>query len=127
MSLALQQLIASPLPTELTALLEAIEWAEERGAFAPTDVERVEAFWELLEDDADAHGFILVLRDGRRVYLDFFMMHHATVTQGDAEGGDEDSDDRLNIIWLDGDERPQLCGGRWIDDVTALNTFLRQH
>lgn len=36
-----------------------------------SDIGRVETLWELIDDEATAHGFVVMLHDGRRVYLEY--------------------------------------------------------
>lgn len=43
--------------------------------FAPADLQRIEAFWTFSEMDSSSAGFVAVLRDGRRAYVDFLHWH----------------------------------------------------
>ena len=50
----------SVIPTELAALMDAVESAAEEGSgFDLLDIERVESFWQMLEAFSTAHGFVL--------------------------------------------------------------------
>ena len=107
----------SVVPTELAALMDAVESAGEEGSgFDLLDIERVEAFWQMLESCATAHGFVLALRGGSRVYLQL-------VTATD----DDKPIEEIEVLPM-GDERyPDLRGGdfAWIDEVGELNRFLK--
>jgi hypothetical protein len=39
--------------------------------FHLSDISRVEALWRLLDGDATSYGFVVELRDSRRVYFDY--------------------------------------------------------
>jgi hypothetical protein len=50
----------------------ALEVGADKGwDFQLADIRRVEAMWRLLDGDATSYGFIVELRDGRRVYFDY--------------------------------------------------------
>lgn len=58
---------------EVTFFLRALQVAEELGlGVARANVQRVERFWSMESGDWNALGFVLELRDGRRVSLDYF-------------------------------------------------------
>jgi hypothetical protein len=64
--------LAHPELQEITYLRRALEIADEDGlGVARADVERVEAMWTIDDGDWNALGFVLLLQDGRRVYLDY--------------------------------------------------------
>jgi hypothetical protein len=104
------------VPPALTSLLSAVEWASETGSeFVLLDIECVEAYWEMLEAFSTDHGFVLRLRDGRRVYLGLSAVHD--------DEADEPTDD-LEVCWLDNGHRPKISGHAWIEDTGELNRFL---
>jgi hypothetical protein len=108
----------STVPTEIAALIDAIESASEEGScFDLLDVERVELFWQQIESHSTAHGFVLLLRDDSRVYLQY-------ITATDDERPVED----VVVLPMGRERRPELGGGSgitWIDDVEEINRFLR--
>lgn len=58
---------------EVTYFLRALQVADELGfGVARTNVQRVERFWSMESGDWNALSFVLELRDGRRVSLDYF-------------------------------------------------------
>lgn len=111
------RLVFSPLSPALRALLSATELTPdmERG-FALMDVGGVESFWEIIDTDSTAHGFVLRLRTGRRVYLQYIL------DQSRPEPADE-----VQILPMRRERYPHLRGGSidWNDDADALNGFLR--
>jgi hypothetical protein len=107
----------SAVPTELLALMDAVESAaEEKSGFDLLDIERVEAFWEMIEDCSTAHGFVLSLRDGSRVYLQY-------ITAID----DERPTEEIEVLPMADERYPDLKGGGivWQDEVDELNRFLK--
>lgn len=109
----------SVVPPELMALMDAVESAEEeKSGFDLLDIERVESFWQRLDGPASSHGFVLSLRGGSRVYLQYI-----TATDDDERPVEE-----IEVLPL-GDERyPDLRGGHgvvWMDAVDELNRFLK--
>jgi hypothetical protein len=107
----------SVVPTELAALMDAVESAAEEGSgFDLLDIEHVEAFWQMIETFSTAHGFVLTLRGGSRVYLQYL-----TATD------DEKPIEEIQVLPMAGERRPDLKGGGivWIDAVDELNRFLR--
>jgi hypothetical protein len=108
--------IWSVVPTELNALMDAVESAGEEGSgFDLLDIERVEAFWQQIELHSTAHGFVLTLRDGTRVYVQY-------ITATDDEKPVED----IVVLLLGGERYPDLRGTDlvWDDDTGELNRFL---
>jgi len=106
----------SPVPPAMYALLDAVTFASKEGyGFDLVDVARVEAFWEMLDDVADAHGFVLSLRDGRRLYLQL-------VSARD----DDEPIDELEMLPMDDERYPQIEGGGigWCDEVGEINRLL---
>jgi hypothetical protein len=63
-----------------------------------------------------AHGFVVALRDGRRVYLQLVVDEH-----GEDEAGVE-----LQILPMTGERYPELKGGGfvWSDETRQLNELL---
>jgi hypothetical protein len=109
--------IWSVVPTELLALMDAVESAaEEKSGFDLLDIERVEAFWEMIEKCSTAHGFVLLLRDGSRVYLQY-------ITAID----DERPIEEIEVLPMADERYPDLKGGSivWQDEVSELNRFLK--
>jgi hypothetical protein len=107
----------SVIPTELAALMDAVESAGEEGSgFDLLDIERVEAFWQMLDAFATAHGFVLSLRGGSRVYLQY-------ITASD----DDKPVEEIEVLPMSGERYPDLRGGGivWIDEVEELNRFLK--
>ncbi len=84
--------------------------------FARSDIARVESTWEWLDADVTAHGFVFVLRDGRRVYV----QRVASFPEG---GGDDD----FCVLPMADERYPILKGGdiEWTDDDADLNCFLK--
>ena len=92
-------------------LSQECEWG-----FKRSDIARIESTWEWLDADVTAHGFVLALRDGRRVYI-----HR--VTSFPEDGGDGD----FCVLPMADERYPVLKGGgiEWTDDVGDLNCFLK--
>ena len=114
--LATLHLLSRPLSPSLQSLLRALELAPMYGlGFDRIDVARVEAQWEMLEDDSTAHGFVLALRDGRRCYLQYI----AAYDQGDVI---ED----IETLPMCDERYPSLSGGGIVcdDRVGDLNRVL---
>ena len=105
----------SVLAPEVAALVDAVESAGEEGSgFDLLDIGRVEAFWQMIGIHSVAHGFVLALRNGSRVYLQLV----STAAEKPVE--------EIEVLPM-GDERyPDLKGSdiAWIDEVDALNRFL---
>jgi hypothetical protein len=109
--------IWSVIPTELAALLDAVESAAEEGSgFDLFDIEQVEAFWQILEPCSAAHGYVLTLRGGSRVYLQLL-----TATD------DDRPIEEVEVLPMRHERYPDLKGAHiaWIDDVDELNRFLK--
>jgi len=109
--------IWSVVPTELAALMDAVESAGEEGSgFDLLDIERVEAFWQMMETCSTAHGFVLTLRGGSRVYLQY-------LTASD----DDKPIEEIQVLPLGDERHPDLQGGGivWSDTVDELNRFLK--
>jgi hypothetical protein len=107
----------SVIPTELAALMDAVESAGEEGSgFDLLDIERVEAFWQMLDAFSTAHGFVLTLRGGSRIYLQL-------VTATD----DEKPIEEIEVLPMTDERYPDLRGGGivWNDEVEELNRFLK--
>jgi hypothetical protein len=99
---------------EVTYLRRALEIAEEDGlGIARSDVQRVEAMWAIDDGDWNALGFVLLLQDGRRVYLDYFFDF-----ANDAE--------EVELQPMGQERYPTIEGGgiEWSDDVGELNRLL---
>ena len=80
-SWAVVRLTCNVLPPRLRSLLRALELAEAEGwGFGPVDVAQVEAYWEMLEDDSTAHGFVLTLHKGRRLYLQYIAAYKSKLS-----------------------------------------------
>lgn len=110
-------LLANPLPPSFRSLLRALHLAPVHGlGLDRLDVERVEALWEMLEDDSTAHGFVLARRDGRRCYLQYIAAY------------DEDDVTEDVLALPMGDELyPRFNsndGIVWDDEVEDLNRLL---
>jgi hypothetical protein len=109
-------LTTNALPARLRSLLRALKLAVIEGwGFGPLDVARVEAYWEMLEDDSIAHGFVLTLREGRRLYLQYIAAY---------EGDDVDED--VQTLQMDKERYPPIEGGGivWEDDAEDLTRLL---
>jgi hypothetical protein len=118
MSGAVWRLTRKVLPQRLGSLLRALELAPIEGwGFGAPDVARVEAYWELLEDDSTAHGFVLALRDGRRLYLQYIVAY---------EGDNVDED--VQTLPMHDERYPAIEGGGivWDDDVEDLTKLLAE-
>jgi hypothetical protein len=104
---------------ELGHVLYALD-ADTNG-FARSDVERVERFWHSGDMHSSTAGFVLQLRDGRRVYVDFLHWH----------GFEQDEDFRVEVEFLEpGQTLPSPRGpaqGRtvaWSTDAAHLDKML---
>lgn len=110
-------LLANPLPPSFRSLLRALDLAPIYGlGLDRLDVERVEALWEMLEDDSTAHGFVLARRDGQRCYLQYIAAHD----------GDEVTEDVLTLP-MNEERYPRFNnngGIVWDDEVNDLNRLL---
>jgi len=107
----------SVVPTELAALMDAVESAAEEGSgFDLLDIDRVEAFWQMVEMFSTAHGFVLSLRGGSRVYLQY-------ITATD----DEKPIEEVQVLPMADERYPDLKGGGigWVENVGELNRFLK--
>ena len=86
--------------------------------FARGQIERVECFWSFSDMHSSAAGFVLLLRDGRRAYVDFLHWH----------GFEQEEDFRIEVELLaDGQARPALASppsGHWSSDTAHLNRML---
>jgi len=76
--------VSEPAPNVLAGLVRAVEdmdrryfvlalelVAEEGWDFQLGDIKRVEAMWGMIDGDATSYGFVVELRDSRRVYFDY--------------------------------------------------------
>ena len=106
--------LAHPELQEVTYLRRALEIAEEDGlGVARPEVQRVKAMWTIDDGDWNALGFVLLLHDGRRVYLNYLYAF-------------AENDEEVEVQPM-GDERyPAIKGGgiEWTDDVGELNRLL---
>ncbi|MCX7365593.1 MAG: hypothetical protein NTV97_27735 [Alphaproteobacteria bacterium] len=88
--------------------------------FSRSDIERVECFWDFGDMHHSEAGFVLGLRDGRRVYVDFRHWH----------GFEQDEDFRIEIEFLsDGQAYPGFSSphepvGGWSFDTAHLGKVL---
>ena len=109
---------ACPVPLAMSSLMRACGIAgAERGGPAMIDIARVESVWELIDDESTAHGFVLALRDDRRVYLQYVM------TFDEEDGLTED----VQTLPMGAERYPDLEGGgvAWDDDsASELNGLL---
>ena len=84
--------------------------------FSRGDIERVECFWDFGDMHHSEAGFVLGLRDGRRVYVDFRHWH----------GFEQDEDFRIEVEFLnDGEAHPAFSlphepVGGWSFDTAHL-------
>src|SRR5258708_22576299 len=64
----------APLSADLAWFLHAAELAPTIDAgFALEDVQHVEAAWQILDGDLGSFGWVVAMRDGRRLYLEYTM------------------------------------------------------
>ena len=103
---------------ELGHVLYALD-AEAHG-FVRADIERVECFWTFGDMHASSAGFVMTLRDGRRVYVDFQHWH--------AFEQNEDFSIEAELL-ADGQTRRDLEASRqppggWSSEVAHLNRML---
>jgi hypothetical protein len=89
---------SSSEPLDLQQFLEAAEAAvDDENGFDLDDVLAIEEAWELEDDESVAHGYIVALRSGDRLYVEY-----RTVP-------DDDDEAELTIVPLDAEmERPDL-------------------
>ena len=104
---------------ELGHVLDVVD-ADTHG-FARGDMEHVERFWSFSEMDSSAAGFVMALRDGRRVYIDFLHWH----------GFEQDEDFRITVEFLaNGQDLPSSRGpvpwppAAWSEDASHLDKVL---
>ncbi len=119
--------VSEATPNALPGLVRAVEdmdrrylvlalelGAEEGWDFELADIKRVEAMWGMLDGDATSFGFVVELRDGRRVYFDY----------------DNYSEDgfveRVTMQPMGAERYPRLDGTipDWDDDLGELNRRL---
>ena len=79
-----------------------------------SEIKRVEAYWELIDGNATAHGFVLELQDGRRAYLDYSIIFDPTITE------------HAEMVPMEQERYPQLSGSvpYWSTNVDDLNRRL---
>jgi hypothetical protein len=88
--------------------------------FVRGDIERVESFWTFGDLHESAAGFVLVLRDGRRAYVDFLHWH----------AFEQNEDFRIETEFLPGDQphpavsSPLLPPPEWSSDTGHLGKLL---
>jgi hypothetical protein len=93
---------------------------DDRHGFGSGDIDRVEAYWRLLERDARRLGFVARLLDGRRAYL---MWVYNRLSEDGPLG--------IEVEMLDGGDAlpdgPDLMNptAGWSSEVELLNDFLR--
>ena len=103
---------------ELGHVLYALD-ADAHG-FVRDDIERIECFWTFSDMHASSAGFVMTLRNGRRVYVDLQHWH----------AFEQNEDFRIEAEFLaNGQVRPDLeasCRppGGWSSDVAHLNRML---
>ena len=96
--------------------LRAIELAPaELNGFHYSDIERVEACWEIVDVELDVFGFVIVLTYGRRTYLQYICDRLESETK-----------EELQILPMGDELYPQLKGGGvvWSREVKYLNNLL---
>jgi len=110
-------MLLDPVGPRLRSLLRGLDLASIMGlGFGSLDLARVEASWEMLDDESTAHGFVLLLRDGRRRYLQYIAAYQ----------GDDTEEDVLTLPMAD-ERYPRFNSGggiAWEDDVDELNRLL---
>lgn len=103
------------IETRFQSLMNACDLGVEEGWGCPlSGIKRVEAFWELIDGDATAHGFVVELQDGRRAYLDYAMsFEHTVIEHGE-------------MVPMGRERYPELRGSvpGWSNDVDDLNKRL---
>ena len=86
--------------------------------FARADLERVERYWSFGDMHSSSAGFVLVLRDGRRAYVDFLHWH----------GFEQEEDFRIEVALMpEGETRPALASpppAEWSSETSHLNRML---
>jgi hypothetical protein len=108
---------------ELNEALHALYCAD-LGA-KPIDIAHIEAFWHCADWDFSSAGFVLLLHNGRRAYLDIWV---------EQVGDDGKTPPKVDIEFAHlpaGQKYPNFPSpsdpiGGWIDDVQTLNIFLRR-
>ncbi|WP_428673825.1 hypothetical protein [Reyranella sp.] len=99
---------------EVTYLRRALEIAERDGlGVSRAEVQRIESTWSIAHGDWSALGFVLLLHDGSRVYLDY-----------DFDFADDQEEVELQVMT---DERYPVikaAGIEWTDNVAELNRLL---
>jgi len=106
--------LVHPELLEVTYLRRALEIAENDGlGVERADVQRVEAMWSIGDGDWTALGFVLLLHDGRHVYLDYDFDF-----AGDSEA--------VNMHRMNSASYPAIENGgvEWSNDVGELNRLL---
>ncbi len=103
---------------ELGHVLHVLD-AELHG-FSRSDIERVECFWTFGDLHQSTAGFVLVLRDGRRAYVDFRHWH----------AFEQEEDFRIGVEFLRSDQpypalsSPQEPLGGWLLNTRHLGKLL---
>jgi hypothetical protein len=81
-------------------------------------IARVESYWTFSDMHSSAAGFVVLLHDGRRTYVDFLHWH----------GFEQEEDFRIEVELLsDGRALPALSSsppGDWSSDTAHLNRML---
>ena len=103
------------IETRFGSLTRACELGTKEGWGCPlSGIKRVEAYWELIDGDATAHGFVIELQDGRRAYLDYSISFDGPVIE------------HAEIVPMERERYPELRGSvpGWSTDVDDLNRRL---
>lgn len=110
---------ACPVPLAMSSLMRACGIAEtERDGPAMIDIARIESVWELIDDESTAHGYVIALRGGRRLYLQYVMTF-------DEDGIVEE----VETLPMTDERYPDLEGGgiAWDDDSASELSGLLMH
>lgn len=103
------------IETRFGSLKRACDLGVKEGWGCPlSEIKRIEAYWELIDGDATAHGFVMELQDGRRAYLDYSMVFDPTITE------------HAEMVPMERERYPQLSGfvPGWSTNVDDLNRRL---
>lgn len=117
------------IDVEADLILCAMELAAEQShGFTVDDLERVEAYWSQIEPHVSAIGCVVSLTDGRRFHLLYVAGEEPEDKREDGlpgGGGPEWILESVEVTQMTTTEAlPQPQTPPWIDDVTALNTWL---
>jgi len=115
-SLCAGWIVMSLVQTRLRSLARACEMGvAEEWDCRLSDIRCVESLWEVIDDDAVAHGFVVQMHDERRVYLEYCSHYE-----------DGELIERVEKVAMGSEQFPTRKYGNpdWEDDLHELNQRL---